>query len=693
MGEDRNRGMIRELMDRFFLLTALKFIRLSRNTKRFLALFVDSCSCVIATWIALYLRLDEFVNVDTEFVFAALLSIALAIPIFVFKGLYKNIFRYSGLPAVATVAQAITIYGIGYSVVIMGLEIGIVPRTVGVIQPLILLLAIIGSRLLGQFWLGGIDRMQRKKDSLQRVAIYGAGSAGRKVVSILGKDSHVQVVCFLDDDTVLHGQFLNGVEIFNPVNLPDVIASNGLTHILLAMPSISRLRRNEILNAIAGSRVTVRTIPSLADITEGRVSVSEIRGLDIDDLLGRDVVTPNYTLLSKDAFEKVVLITGAGGSIGSELCRQIMKIKPAQLLLVESAESALYGIYSELEKFPEATGSGQYPKVVPLLASVLDEVRMRHIIETWRPDTIYHAAAHKHVPLVEQNIAEGVKNNVFGTLNTVQAAVANNVSSFVLISTDKAVRPTNVMGASKRLSELCLQALNAKQMAENELKNKYQSEEISPIKVFPTRLSMVRFGNVLDSSGSVIPKFRKQISDGGPITLTHPDMTRYFMTIPEAAQLVIQAGAMSKGGDVFLLEMGEPVKILDLAHRMIELSGLTVRDREKNPDGDIEIVLTGLRPGEKLYEELLLGDDPEPTQHPKILRAKDEFIPWGDLETNIGTLRRILSENNIEAVVHLLQKLVGEYQPIEHIADWTYRVKSRRSVSETSASSAKDLVL
>lgn len=413
------------------------------------------------------------------------------------------------------------------------------------------------------------------------------------------------------------------------------------------MPSLSRQRRNGILNQIRTAHVSVRTLPSLTDLAQGKVSVTDLRELDIDDLLGRDPVHPNHLLLSKCIIGKVVLVTGAGGSIGSELCRQILVVGPTKLLLVEQSEFALYAIHQELE----TKLTGLQTAIVPLMASVQDEDRMREIMSTWHPDTVYHAAAYKHVPLVEHNPAEGIKNNVVGTLRTAQAAADNGVSDFVLVSTDKAVRPTNIMGASKRLAEMVLQALAATRPQ--------------------TRFAMVRFGNVLGSSGSVVPKFRQQIREGGPITLTHPQVTRFFMTIPEAAQLVIQAGAMAKGGDVFVLDMGQPVKILDLARRMVDLSGLTVRD-EAQPDGDIAIEVTGLRPGEKLYEELLIGENPQPTLHPRIMKAHEEFISWPVLEEKLAALQMALNVNDVGIIRIMMKELVSGYTPSDEIVDWVY---------------------
>ena len=393
------------------------------------------------------------------------------------------------------------------------------------------------------------------------------------------------------------------------------------------------------------------------------MTISDLCELDIDDLLGRESIEPNLILLAKNITDRVVLVTGAGGSIGSELCRQIVKLQPIKLILVEINEYALYTIHTELENINKLLDSNEKIMIVPLLTTVQDRKRMSDIMETWQPDTVYHAAAYKHVPLVEYNLIAGVENNVFGTLNTAQIAINKGVSSFILVSTDKAVRPTSVMGASKRLSEICLQALFD-----------FYSKKSK------TKLSMVRFGNVMDSSGSVIPRFRKQISDGGPITITHPDISRYFMTIPEAAQLVIQAGAMAKGGEVFVLDMGEPVKIIDLAQRMIELSGLSIQN-DNNLEGDIEITITGLRPGEKLYEELLIGENPQPTKHPKIQKANDQFIHWNKLENQLNCLKNLLSQNNVEEIIKLLQILVKDYNPNNEIVDWSYNEQKHNLIN------------
>jgi FlaA1/EpsC-like NDP-sugar epimerase len=457
----------------------------------------------------------------------------------------------------------------------------------------------------------------------------------------------MQVAGFLDDDDRLYGHVLNDLPIYNPADLTNLVTTLAIGDVLLAMPNLSRKRRNEILSRIRGTHVSVRTLPSVTDLAQGKVSISDLRELDIDDLLGREPVIPNHILLAMNVRSKVVMVTGAGGSIGSELCRQILLVGPSKLLLIEQSEFALYNIHQDLKEKLSARDI----ILVPLLASVQDDMRMREIMSTWHPDTVYHAAAYKHVPLVEHNPAEGIKNNVLGTLCTAKAAAEHDVSDFVLISTDKAVRPTNIMGVSKRLAEMTLQAL-----AEN-----------TP----GTKFSMVRFGNVLGSSGSVVPKFRQQIRDGGPITLTHPEITRYFMTIPEASQLVIQAGAMAKGGDVFVLDMGQPVKIMNLARRMVELSGLTVKD-EQNSDGDIEIEITGLRPGEKLYEELLIGDNPRPTVHPRIMKAHEQFIPWSEFEGKLKALEIALNVNDVSVIRLMMEKLVSGYTPSDEIVDWVY---------------------
>ena len=661
-------------------------LALPRLAKRLIALSVDMALCVITVWLAFYLRLDEFVSLtgDSEWasglVWAALISMALAVPIFVMSGFYRAIFRYSGWPALLTVGRAVGAYGVLYACVFTVLGVAGVPRTVGLIQPMLLLFLVGASRALARVWLG--DRYQSilQRAARPRVLIYGAGNSGRQLAQAMANSHDMQMTGFLDDDDRLHGHVLNGLRIYSVHDLPTLVSSEGVAHVLLALPSISRDRRNEILNTLAPFKVAVRTLPTLNDLAQGKVSVSDLRELDIDDLLGREPVQPNGLLLNLNTLGKRVVVTGAGGSIGSELCRQIVRTKPMQLLLVDMSEFALYQIHQELLAVADGV------ELVPLLASVCDEVRMHEIMDTWKPHTVYHAAAYKHVPMVEHNPAEGVRNNVWGTRVCAEAAQRNGVRNFVLISTDKAVRPTNIMGASKRLAEMVLQALadGSPRYARDDDTN----VTASPIPVTAsaakqsTTFSMVRFGNVLGSSGSVVPLFREQIKNGGPITLTHADITRYFMTIPEAAQLVIQAGAMGQGGDVFVLDMGEPVKIIDLARRMVELSGLTVRE-EADPSGDIELAVTGLRPGEKLYEELLIGDNPKPTQHPRIMKAHEQFLSWLELSQRLNALQLAMGVNDVPAIRGLLQQLVSGYQPSGEVVDWVHLAQDREASAGT----------
>lgn len=639
---------------------AVPLLKLSRLVKRLVAIGVDVILCVFTVWLALYFSLESWVVMQGAQWWAVGLSLALALPIFVKMGLYRAIFRYAGVPALTTVTKAIFIYGVAYAALLAILDLPGVPHTLGLLQPLLLLLAVGASRALGRYCLSGEYMNPQQYRTLSKVLIYGAGSAGRQLAGAMANDRSMRAVGFLDDDDRLHGQVLNGLRIYNPAELAQWVARLEVSDVLLAMPSTTRQRRNEILGQMRKVGVVVRTLPGLMDLAQGRVQVSDLLELDIDDLLGRDSVPPNALLLGKNIHNKVVLVTGAGGSIGSELCRQIIRSRPARLLLVDSSEFALYTIYHELIKLL-ADEDQAGVRLLPLLASVRDEDRMREIMHTWRPHTVYHAAAYKHVPMVEHNPAEGVKNNALGTWTVAQLALDAGVRDFVLISTDKAVRPTNIMGASKRLAEMILQALAAAAAAQGA----------------NTRFSMVRFGNVLGSSGSVVPLFRKQIKASGPITLTHADITRYFMTIPEAAQLVIQAGAMASGGDVFVLDMGEPVRIIDLARRMVELSGLSVRD-EANPAGDIAIRITGLRPGEKLYEELLISDNPLPTKHPRIMKAHEEFLPLAELTARLQVLTQALNANDVLLVRTLLKYLVAGYQPDAEVVDWVHLARAEK---------------
>ena len=634
-------------------ITSQPILALPRYVKLIIAITVDISLCIVTLWLALYLRSGEFIMLTGPAFLGAVISITLALPVFFILGLYRAIFRYSGISAILSILRALTIYGLLYATVVMVIGVTNIPRTVGIIQPLLLFFAICGSRAVARYWLGDTVNTQLLSLSAHKALVYGAGAAGQQLVSALKNSYETQVVGFLDDDNRLFGHVLIGQSIFDPHDLANLIESKRVTQVFLAIPSVNQKVRNKILKKLSKYNVSVRTLPDLSGFTGRTVKPSDLRELDVDELLTRDTVTPSYILLSKNIASKVILVTGAGGSIGSELCRQIIRLKPKKLLLIDISEYALFTIHNELESIL-ANNDKSEGLIVPLLASVQDEDRMTEIMETWKPATVYHSAAYKHVPLVEQNLAEGVKNNVMGTLVTAQVSMEKRVSDFVLISTDKAVRPTNIMGASKRLSEICVQALFNKQKND---KN--------------TKFTMVRFGNVLGSSGSVIPRFRKQILDGGPVTLTHKEITRYFMTITEAAQLVIQAGAMAKGGDVFVLDMGQPIKIVDLARSMIELSGLSVRDKN-NLSGDIEIQIIGLRPGEKLHEELQLGENPQTTAHPKIQRAQDPYIPWDALKIDLDILKVMLNNANVEVISTLLQKLVTGYEPNSKIVDWVF---------------------
>jgi FlaA1/EpsC-like NDP-sugar epimerase len=528
-----------------------------------------------------------------------------------------------------------------------------------------------------------------------RVMIFGAGNAGRQLARSMLESGRFHLCGFADDERQLQGRDLMGVPVVVPENLADFVERCKVQELLLAIPSATRETRRVILERLQVLPVRVRTLPDLADVIGGRVSVGDLQELDIDDLLGRLPAQPDVELLQSQITRKMVMVTGAGGSIGSEMCRQVLRYRPKVLLLVELNEFALYAIHREMLEFSRrieeeaAQGSAGVgirlvPRILPILGTVQSPKRMSELMNTWQPDVVYHAAAYKHVPMVEHNPAEGLKNNVFGTLIAARAAIEAKVPNFVLISTDKAVRPTNIMGASKRLAEMTLQALAAEAKPEWECLNEPKTQLENQ-----THFSMVRFGNVLGSSGSVVPLFREQIAGGGPITLTDAEVTRYFMSIPEAAQLVMQAGALRDGeadAEVFVLDMGEPVKILDLAKRMVELSGLRVKD-EACPQGDIEIEITGLRPGEKRYEELLIGDNPLPTAHPRILKAREEFLPWAELQPQLRALRIATDNNDIEAIRALLEKLVVGYQPDPNVVDWVYLEQTASRGSEDKAAS------
>ncbi len=628
------------------------FLSRPRPVKRLITVSVDYLAVMLALWLAFSLRLSTFYMPPQQQWWLFLLAPVLAIPIFVKLGLYRAVIRYIGIDALWAILKAIMLYTSLLMILVLLAQdtSGVVPRTVYGINAVLLVLLIGGSRMLAR-WLLTKQSSQRKTsrrkaEFIPPVIIYGAGDAGAQLATMLKMGHQLRPVAFIDDDATLHDQHINGLTVHPPANLLSVIERYQVNELLLAMPSISRSERNQVLQSLEKFPVHVRTLPDMTDIAQGKISVSDIQEVDIADLLGRESVSPDTTLLKRNITGKNVLVTGAGGSIGSELCRQIIRNQPTHLVLYEISEFALYQIEKDLEALNTAV------PIISILGSVVDQNRLEAICQKFNIHTIYHAAAYKHVPMVEKNITEGVRNNVFGTLSAALAAIATDVETFVLISTDKAVRPTNIMGASKRLAELVLQGLAAD-----------SDDDIA------TRFTMVRFGNVLGSSGSVVPLFRQQIIDGGPVTVTHPDIIRYFMTIPEAAELVIQAGAMGMGGDVFVLDMGEPVKIVDLAKRLIHLSGFTERD-EENPDGDIAIEFTGLRHGEKLYEELLIGDNVSLTKHQKIMRAEEHIIPWVTLEPILDQLQDAIKHADHQRIRNLLLKHIDGFAPQCDIKDW-----------------------
>ena len=640
-------------------------INLPRYAKITTAILLDIGLCIFCTWIAFYLRLEEFIRINNVALFTALISIAFAIPIFWLLGIYRSFFRFLHSAIFFLLAIAILVYGILYFSVIGIYGIPGIPRSIGIIQPLLLFLTILSSRLIIKYFLGANYSSQNRSQKKKNILIYGAGGKGRQLLTSLENNLEMRVIGFLDDDKKLQQQIMLGQTIYSPLKIEHLIKSKKVDLVLLALPTINRTLRNEIINNLNKYQITVKTLPSLQDIVDGKITVSDIKDLTIDDLLSREEVQPNYQLLSKNINSKIVMVTGAGGSIGSELCIQIIKLNPKKLVLIELNEFALYKINEKLKNL------NLNVEIVPLLINIQNKDSINEILKTFKINTIYHTAAFKHVPLVEENICEGVKNNVFGTYNIAQTSIQNDVSNFVLISSDKAVRPTNIMGATKRLSEICVQSL----YNENKTSN--------------TKFSIVRFGNVLQSSGSVIPKFKKQIKEGGPVTLTHPEVTRYFMTKTEASQLVIQAGAMSDGCQVFILDMGKSIKIMDLIYRMIKLSGLTIKD-DKNPNGDIEIKITNLRPGEKLYEELLLGENPQKTYHEKIQKAQDPFIPFSQLQLHLDNLNILLNNNKVAEVKSLLENLIPLFKSNSKIVDHMYQERLNLSYGRKLSDYTKD---
>jgi len=564
-------------------------------------------------------------------------------------GIYNTVVRYIGLEFFhrANVTVSVAAVATALSAEPLGLSLDAIKWAL--MFWALMVVYICYSRYLSRAFLNqGKSRGQREK-----VVIYGAGSAGAQLAYYLQQNGLVLPAAFVDDDESKHGTMVKGVQVYSPVDLDYIVPDIGISRILLAVPSSSLRRRKEIIQSLEKFPVHIQTIPDFRDLVSGNARIDDIREIPLADLMGRPAVPPKPDLLHACIQNKIVLVTGAGGSIGSELCHQIVQLGVRKLLLLDICEPSLYRVEKDLSRF--CADGGLDCEVIPLLGSVCDEKRIGGILESWKVSTIYHAAAYKHVPMVEQNLLQGISNNALGTFRLAMAACNAGVESFVLISTDKAVRPTSVMGASKRVAELILQAIQ---------KN-----------CRTTRYCMVRFGNVLESSGSVVPLFREQIRRGGPVTVTHRDIVRYFMTIQEAAELVIQAGSMAKGGDVFVLDMGDPVRIRDLATRMIMLAGLTLRD-EKNPGGDIEIQYTGLRPGEKLFEELLVGRNASGTEHPRIMRAIESFIPFSELEIILKKLADAVDRHDCAVARDLLLEAVDSYQPEKVISDWLWQTSA-----------------
>ncbi len=616
-------------------------VGLRRSVKFTLVLAMDAMLCVLAVWIAFSLRLGEWQLWTTPVVIVIAASLGVWLPLFMLRGIYRSIVRFMGVRTMSNIAASCLTMAVILSLFFTLSSFPGVPRTIGIIHAMVFTALLVISRLVAGYILFDLLNQRSFEGRMSRVLIYGAGSSGRQLAVSLRHEPGMALQGYIDDDIRLSGQRLDGVSIHDSDNLSDLIARLQIDTVLLAIPGLSRQRRKAIVRKFEDVNVHVMTLPAMSEMFDGSLTIADLRDVEVGDLLGRDPVPPNDMLLHKTISGRTVMVTGAGGSIGSELCRQITVLDPTRIILAEMTEHALYSIEGELR---EAQKLGKIDERVTIhteLGNVADHGTVRRMFERWRPETVFHAAAYKHVPLVEENVIAGMRNNIFGTLYCALEAERWGAAHFILVSTDKAVRPTNVMGATKRSCELVLQALCAR--------------------VSGTRFAMVRFGNVLGSSGSVVPRFQRQIRDGGPVTLTHRDVTRYFMTIPEAAQLVIQAGAMAEGGEVYVLDMGEPIRIYDLARTMINLSGLSVRDTS-NPDGDIEIRDIGLRKGEKLYEELLIGNSPQKTIHPRIMRAQEAFLDWATLSGELDRMDMALKDGSRHEALTLLSKLVPEFQ-------------------------------
>lgn len=616
------------------------FLESSRAIKRLISIGFDSIVILFSVVLALDISIPNYNISELNNHSYLIVTLVASVAIFAKVGFYRAILRYMGLKALFTVALGIALSSLIFTVSCVYFSIPINAISV-LLYWSFSLVAIGGARLITIAYI-------RSNLSLSHrvVAIYGAGSAGRQLARAISQSNQYKIAAYIDDEPSVFATEIDGIKVFSPISIENLVKKHDISQVLLALPSASHSRRSEILRRLEPFPLQVKTIASMEDIVNGKVQIEQLKDIDIEDLLGRDSVEPNQELLHSCISDKVVLVTGAGGSIGSELCRQIIALKPTTLVLYELSEFALYSVEKDLRKL--AVKLDAKLDVIPLLGSVQHKNRMIKIMRRYKVQTVYHAAAYKHVPIVEHNIVEGIRNNIFGTWYAAEAAAEANVERFVLISTDKAVRPTNVMGASKRFAELVLQSLNSRGGS--------------------TIFTMVRFGNVLGSSGSVVPLFREQIKAGGPVTVTHKDIIRYFMTIPEAAGLVIQAGAMGKGGDVFVLDMGDQVKISELAERMVHLLGLTVKN-SANPLGDIEINYSGLRPGEKLYEELLIGENVAGTNHPKIMSADEELLPWLDMQKALILMNELCEDMDCDGIVQLLLKVPTGYNPQHEVCD------------------------
>lgn len=627
------------MFQKFLQIIVKALIGMNRLSKKILIIIADYVLLIASFWISLTIRANEFYIPTTETYFLIFLAPLLAIPIYYAFGLYSSLIRYSNYQSIIRIMISVSIYTLLWFLVVSASGIVKKPYDFLAINFLVVIFCTGGIRYIARWFLS--IRYKHYTNSI----IYGAGTSGIQLLSVINLSNDMKVIAFIDDDTGIQGQYIEGKKVHPAKHINKLIRKNNVDEILLAIPSLSRYDKYQLLQSLKQHQVIIRSLPGFSDLAQGKVSVSDLKRINIEDLLRREVREPIVRLLKYDIENKNVLVTGAGGSIGSELCRQIAKLNPKSLSLYDMSEASLYLIERELKEINPALN------INAILDNVTSQLRVGQIIKNFEVNTIYHTAAYKHVPIVEKNISAAVKCNIFGTLSCINAALQNNVDCFVHISTDKAVRPTNVMGATKRFAELILQAKAREQKQEN--KNKI------------TRISMVRFGNVLGSSGSVVPLFHEQIKKGGPVTVTDPKMVRYFMTIPEAAQLVIQAGALGKSGEIFLLDMGEEIHVLDLAKDMIQLSGMAVKD-EENPNGDIEIIFTGIRPGEKLYEELLINSSSKKTTHEKIMMANEEAFDWDNLKGYISEISEALDQEDSNRINEIFLKTVTGYKPRIH---------------------------